>query len=182
MGRSGLDDDFVELAHRVEGGGALDQGELLPILYSMLPDQQLLNVALHWRCFAEDDAKDLLADVWCEARYPWRLGATDLVEVFRGVGFVADTPGLEPPTSPLTVYRSAGSSGRWFRLSWTTDEEKAGQFVDRPASKKTGDVFRAEIPPEDVLADLRGRGNSEVVVDPRRLRKRRLLRPPEGSV
>lgn len=67
----------------------------------------------------------------------------------------------------ITVYRGISGDGKVKKLSWTRSEEKARWFAERWNSH--GRVYRAEIRKEDVLAYFGGRGEDEIVLDPRKL-------------
>ncbi len=115
----------------------------------------------------------LLAQHWTHAGQTSAIGIPRLVALFRTAGFVTDRSGVEPPTNTLTVYRGIRASGRRRGVSWTLDRERACWFARWYSSPTSppGILCTAEIPPEHVLGIFRGRGEAEVVVDPKRLRR-----------
>lgn len=101
---------------------------------------------------------------------------------------MADYP---KPAEPLTIYRGA-TPHRARGMSWTTDPDKARWFTEyregRSSSTRPAYVYTVVAPPDAVLADVDaleggegGRGEHEIVVDPRRLPKVRRLAPTGSS-
>jgi len=116
----------------------------------------------------------LILDVWSGAEWPAQLGHRAWIEMFTAAGLVTD--GCDAPKSPLTVYRGATLS-RMRGFSWTLDFDRAQWFAARtrlfgmPAA-----VYRLACPPTLVLGVIfgepSGRGEREIIVNPRRLRGR----------
>ena len=124
----------------------------------------------------------VLASEWTNAGYPADLGAARVVTLLRHAGFVTDTEGLTPPTDRLLVYR--GADRRAARgVCWTTNPELAAWFAERGAyfGNPQTTVFTAMVAPRGVLGVFLGRGESEVVVDPRLLSRVRELTEAERS-
>lgn len=67
----------------------------------------------------------------------------------------------------ILVYRGFSEGGDVKALSWTLDVEKAKWFAKRFGKKPQ--VYSAKIQKKDVLAYFNGRGESELVLDYRRL-------------
>jgi hypothetical protein len=75
--------------------------------------------------------------------------------------------------SVVTVWRGC-EQGRERGLSWTTDRATAEGFArGKRYINKNPTLVRAEIPKRHIFAVFVGRNESEIVVDPRRLRKLR---------
>jgi len=102
----------------------------------------------------------------------------------------------------MTIFRGVTNSPRYLArgLSWTTDLEKARWFSHRldhlldPKLKGMGvkqvpqpTVWSAQISPEGILALFYDQNELEVIVNPRRLRKLRLIEqttpvwPPDAT-
>lgn len=121
---------------------------------------------------------DALIDAWSLTENPNCVGTTYLVDVFRRAGFLGGAAGdqsgppVEPPTEPITIYRGIRAGGVVRRMAWTTAPPVARFFALRKSLiyGTTGEIWRATIKPDGVLAILHGRNEAEVVVDPRRLR------------
>lgn len=122
------------------------------------------------------DLNLLLVEWWTDTEFPSLYGTGRIVALFRRAGFVSDR-GEAPPTGPLIIYRGVGEGVPTPRgVSWTLSEERAAWFARR-FTFATGDtVYAAEIMPEGVLGILHERDEAEVLVDPRRLRRLRVLR------
>lgn len=88
--------------------------------------------------------------------------------------FFAKVPRL--PTGFIVAYRGTGNAERTPGWSWTTDHAKASWFARRLRGlAEVPRVMTAQVRPEDVLFALADRGESELVIDPRRLRAVRTL-------
>ena len=119
----------------------------------MVPVGPGLRVALSlaWRLFEGDDTLE----------GPW---IPDVIECFRACGFTTDKPGVQAPKEPLKVYRGGLPNG----IAWSTEFSVAKWFADRHAGGgiEAEPIFEAIAPPEAILAQLRGREEFEVVVEP----------------
>ncbi len=126
-----------------------------------------LPLIVEWhasRLLTPDELNRVLAWHWNREDSPTRFGIQSLVSLFRFAGFVADREGTARPTGPLTIYRG-GASSTPLGLSWTTDREQALKFARR-SSRKTAVVITAVVQAEHILAILKARQESEIVVDP----------------
>jgi len=123
-----------------------------------------------------------LAAVWSRIEFPHRFGQRRWLRLFKAAGFVTDTPGTEPGTEPLTVYRGAIPTRRR-GMSWTLDPVRAAWFARRwDVLSRTGLVYAADVPPRHVLAIFHGREELEVIVNPPGLRNLREMVEREGQV
>ena len=130
----------------------------------------LMDGTLRW---CPDDLRPLVADAWTMAEFPQvSLGTEMWVRLFEVAQY-------SRPADPLTIYRGC-SPRRLRRMAWTLDEGQARWFALRflwEAGAAGRSVYRATVAPDAVLAvidDIEedgGRGEQEVVVDPRRLGK-----------
>lgn len=144
----------------------------------------------HWWIYHEHYAElaiekfgALVCDVWSGAEWPQQsIGQRDWLEIFATCGFISES-GAAAPCEPLTLWRSDWPWSKGRGMSWTRNIEKARWFASRNALfshvfydvKLPGAIFEATVPPAAVLACLDGDGSrdeSEVVVNPRRLRGR----------
>ena len=122
------------------------------------------------------DMAAIVADVWSAAEYPQsHLPVRDWCALFR----LADYP---KPDGPMTLYRGS-TPGRARGMAWTTDADMARWFASRMrgTNPRPAHVYTVNASPESVLAimdeaDPHGRGEHEVVVDPRLLPKVARLR------
>lgn len=89
------------------------------------------------------------------------------------------TDDAELPKGEITIWRGVNDPDDGRGISWTRDKDKAAWFAKRFArlngKDKTPAVFEATVFPENVLACFDGRGEQEVVVDPRGLRNLRRI-------
>lgn len=127
--------------------------------------------------------RELICDVWSAAERPTsRIGQNYWLDMWTAAGFCSEG-GASAPTAPLTLWRADMRAGRG--MSWTSNIETARWFADRESLfslHRYGldvhipcPVYEARVPPAAVLACIDGpdsRGESEVVVNPRRLRGR----------
>lgn len=134
----------------------------------------------------------LLPHAWAfNSNYTSMYAGTDtFVRLFERVGFVSDTSASQP-TEFMTIFRGTTDTPRRLArgLSWTTDLEKARWFshrFDHLLNPRLGieksirpTVWSAEIPPDGILALFYAQGETEVVVNPRRLRKLQLVEQTE---
>ena len=132
---------------------------------------ELLWSLWHLNLIPHEEFRRLLPMVWCMAEYPTSsIGTRRWLKMFKHSGFVTDCSAA-PPTSPRQLYR--GHEVAYKRgFSWTTDIEKARWFADRfrvELNRQTF-VFVATVPPHAVLAQMAGREETEVVVNPHCLR------------
>jgi len=114
-----------------------------------------------------DEMRELLADMWTDTEMPQSNQAEPL-HLFREAEFTTDDPDgwakLKDKKS-IRLYRGVDYK---FELtkdgpSWTTDRSVADFFAKR--YNADGDVFRYDAHPDEVLAWLGGRGESEAILD-----------------
>jgi hypothetical protein len=164
----------------------LGASEIRMALQRMPPDERLRQVALFLEEFEWQQAGRLLLEAYVGAERASHLGVKRLVAAFRAVGFVSDKLHNLRPLDPLEVFRGTGAKGRWYALGWTTDEDVAEWYARR--SRQPGKVFSARVRREGVLAMSGVRWEATVLVDPRHLYGRNLLRsleepgPPEQPI
>ncbi len=154
----------------------MDTGGNLPDLF-LIPRPDRLPMIAAWHRsgrISSDQLRDLLAEWWPDTELPSSYGVGFLVSLFRAAGFVTDTPGVEPPIESLTIHRGIDELGKQRGVSWTLDRERAVWFARRFSFRGPGTLLTAEIPPEHVLGIFHGRGEAEIVVDPKRLRRVRV--------
>lgn len=127
-----------------------------------------------WRSGEINDAqlRRWILMVWQAAEFPASLGHQAWLDMFNATGFVSDEMD-EPPEMPVTVYRGA-PLGRPRGFSWTWQLEQAEWFAGRlfNYSGKPVAVYQVTLPEDLLLAVLggvEGRGEREVIVNPRRL-------------
>lgn len=125
---------------------------------------------------SEKDYSMFLAEMWITVEFPnydKNISALQFVKLFKKANkkFLMTEEDLKyyddlPET--ITVYRGVGHGANVHALSWTTDIEKAKWFSQRWS--EDGAVYSAEIDKKDILAYFSTRGESEVVVDFKKLK------------
>jgi hypothetical protein len=125
------------------------------------------NLGVFERLPRADQGK-LLCDIWKMAEWPERcLGQREWIRIFWRVGFATDY-GATRPTESVQIYR--GCAPRFVRrMAWTSDIQKARWFATR-LWRTDAFVYTAMIAPEGVLAMIDGKGEREIVVNPRCLK------------
>lgn len=140
----------------------------LSVMLNLIEDQP---AAIVWPVF-------LRAWPICDAtRYQRR----DLLRLLRSLSSARDFFDADGATffdrlpDPVTIYRGC-SRPRVRGVSWTTDRDVAAGFARGHRGIRVPDsvVAQAAVPKEAVFAVFTDRNESEVLVDPRRLRKLRL--------
>lgn len=124
--------------------------------------------------------RELLPDAWTPDNPVRDLGEQRWLEQFVSAGVVVEYPAGYPKDrrvnleEPVEVYRGAPDRTKGRGMPWSADLAKAQWFADRWASRGvSAGLYRAVIPPEAVLAVFfDGRNESEVVVNPNKLRGR----------
>ena len=105
-------------------------------------------------------------DAWSDAEHPmvmieesvWRL-------LFEFAGYTENGKSAARPAGPLTLFRGSDAEHR-FGWSWTDRVETAQWFADRVIHAERGQVWRATVPPDRLLARItEGREEHEWVVD-----------------
>lgn len=137
---------------------------------------RLTYLASWWkrRKIAREELADLLEWAWVDAELPSQFGWMPLT-LFRATGFISDMDGKDSeldfllPKQECVIYRGAAAEMR-DGLSWTKSAQKAAWFAQRFSVVYGGRVWRATVTPDRILGIFLGRGEEEVVVDPRKLK------------
>jgi hypothetical protein len=118
-----------------------------------------------------EQLRELLPPAWTDTEFPHQYAGMPR-ELFRAAatqGILTDTGA--PLDDVLTVYRGCRKIDD--EISWTLDRDKAIWFAQRLANEgDTQYVQRGEISHTKVWAHFEGRGESEIVLDPKRLYNR----------
>ena len=116
----------------------------------------------------------------CDAPWPWRSIIADILRLACAKVVLADLLELDERTfydslpDVVPVWRGC-ERGRERGLSWTTDPAVASGFATgRRCFNKEPTILTAEIPKPHIFAVFTDRNESEIVLDPRRLRKLQL--------
>jgi len=123
----------------------------------------------------EEEWPSLAHDVWTQTEFPHQQKNEVLIKLFEKVPPALlmderDYAAYERLPKNITVYRGLqGKRARVEGLSWTLDLGIASWFANRFGQH--GQVFKAVIPKKDVFFFTNARGEREVVLDPRELRK-----------
>jgi hypothetical protein len=116
--------------------------------------------------------RDLLPHVWIDAEFPYQFGIGRARRLFIKAGFVTDIEGGIVLPSSFTVYR--GCLARHAKgMSWTRSAAKAAWFAGRLDIK--GNVYSTIATPDMVLGVFNGRGEQEVILDPKKIKEVTLL-------
>lgn len=110
---------------------------------------------------------ELLGDMWADAEYPSQHGKQLLLRLFKAAGYITDAETILP--DEVTIYRGQ-PIGEKPGLSWTTDIDMGAWFARRYRDEATALLLRGHVRRDKVLAYLEGRGEHEVVVNPRSIR------------
>ena len=123
------------------------------------------------------DFSKILANAWMRSENPNNdpnVSTSKLLSMFKSADpRILMTPEehkeLSTLEDPITIYRGLTSynADNVHAMSWTLDEKVATWFANRFGEH--GTVYKAQIEKAHVLALFLGRGESEVVVDPRYL-------------
>jgi hypothetical protein len=123
---------------------------------------------------SDDEVRKLAVHVWSDTEFPFQ-DRTRWMAFFRECGFCTDS--TEPLASgELVIYRGQSRINP-LGMSWTLDRARAEWFAKR-FSLTDHAVVRGVIDREHVFAYITGRSEEEVVVPPRRVRKRKWLESP----
>lgn len=119
-------------------------------LFDMLPEL--------WVQADPDDSDPACLDLWIEA--------------YAANGCKTICDGAALPDGPFTIYRGQIGFGQP-GISWTLDRRIAAKFAATGGGRATikgGVILQQSIESEKVIAYLTGRGESEIIIDPRELR------------
>lgn len=169
-----INEGFRDMKSRIEGYLRSGQAEMALILVSSPYRLQVLH---EWLVRDKVDPRSAgyrsaLCDAWMHTELPYQYNKGLVRKLFRAAGWFTDHDenfeDFPPrPEQPLTLYR--GVSERYKRertgFSWTANPERAVWFAKRWSHKGPGAVYELEVPPENMLACLIGRGEAEYIVD-----------------
>ncbi len=109
-----------------------------------------------------EQLRESLIWVWMDTEFPRQFGYVPVLRLFRRAGYLTDTD--KRLSGMLSIFR--GCTPKWRRgISWTLDAEKVGWFATRLGLK--GKVYAGTVEADKILAYFVGRGEEEVVVDPK---------------
>lgn len=124
------------------------------------------------------DLSMILADAWMQAENPnmdANVSKRELVAMFKGADKAVlmdadECKRLSELEESVTVYRGVTpyNARNVKALSWTLDKAKAKWFANRFG--QSGKVYKAEIGKQDILAFFMGRNESEIVLNPYKLK------------
>lgn len=114
-----------------------------------------------------EQLKKILPDVWLDTEHPHQFGYPSIVKLFKETGFLTDIPGLREPVE-CEVFRGCLSAHKR-GISWTLDKSRAEWFAKR-LNRGKGRVYRTIVNPKAQLAAFNGRGEQEILVNPRALK------------
>lgn len=124
------------------------------------------------------DMSELLADAWIRSENPnmdANVTKSELAAMFKQADKAAlmtdeERKRLSEMDDTITIYRGVTpyNAKNVRALSWTTDIKKAEWFANRYG--QCGTVYKAQISKAKVLAYFMGRGESEIIVNPKELK------------
>ena len=124
---------------------------------------------------SETEYNDLLKWIWTTTEFPNQINLFELVKFFKKskqkkLMTKSELKILESLDEEIIIYRGMqGSKSKIRGLSWTTDLKKAKWFANRYSFK--GKVYSAKIKKEAIFMYCENMGESEVVVNPFRLKE-----------
>lgn len=152
--------------------------EVRDLLMLLQPQYGVLFLKLGAQCMSASDLGKALSIAWTRQENPnddVNVQREEIVPLFEGASkkTLMDTEErrtYDELPDVVDVYRGVTSfnDGDIKALSWTLDKGTAEWFSTR--FSENGDVYRATIAKEHVLAVFLGRDEKEVVVDPRYLK------------
>jgi len=126
---------------------------------------------------SQKDYSELLADAWVRSENPnldENFTKTELLEMFMDADPQVLMDGEEQKQlaelhDVVTVYRGVTpyNAKNIKALSWTLEQKTAEWFAHRFG--EDGTIYEAQIPKQHIYAFFNGRGESEVIVDPKYL-------------
>lgn len=161
-------------------GEQIDKSKSVYQIFMLVNKPYYLTFIKYAACFlSEKDLGQILSDAWIMSEFPnadRNVGTRELLTLFRSVSpeYLMDRRDWQKYQSledTVTVYRGVASAdkGNIKALSWTLDRNTAEWFAHRFG--KDGTVYTAQIKRDDIYAYFSGRKESEVIVDPDRLKK-----------
>ena len=139
---------------------------------------------------SKEDFSKILGDAWVRSENPNddpNFTKRDLIAMFKRADKQAlmaeeDYKRWQDLEKSITVYRGVTphNEKNIRALSWTLDAEKAEWFAMRFG--ENGKVYQAEIDKKDVYAYFGGRGESEVIVEPKGLQNITLVEEIEQTI
>lgn len=147
-------------------------------IYHLVEKQYLLGFFKYAAPFlSQEDYAGILADAWIRCEEPNHdpnLSQNKLLAMFRRADPMflmndQERMDLEELPDPVTVYRGVRSNrGSGVRaLSWTLEPQTAQWFANRYG--RQGQVYEAKISKQHIYALFHGRGESEIILNPKHL-------------
>lgn len=163
---------------RKQIGEQIDQAENAVQIYAMITKSYAFGFLKYAKEYLSDkDLGTITADAWINTESPGNdpnFGQKGLCKLFRSIepSLLMDNEEYESFLAledPVTIYRGVTSKNAQNinGMSWTLDRKTAEWFSQRFGDE--GCVYEAQIPKQYVYALFNGRGESEVVVNPRHL-------------
>lgn len=182
-------DDRQEILREYEEQGDLQQAVMThekPFRMQVLTEyEHQMSDAVFWKTFG--DAWTSSENLWQDMRLIGRMLSSPrpnreqmmTLEERRALKRMPDT---------LTIYRGYSGKGTWKSWSWTLDGEKGEWFARRPPSPLADSpadptLVEATANKSDVIAYMTDRGESEIIVDPKKVKivSTKVLKPQKTS-
>ncbi len=161
-------------------GAKIDSAKEVVSVYLMLNKTYgLAFLKYAKRDLSGKDLSELLADAWIRSESPnmdANVTKGELVAMFEQADKVAlmteqERKLLSEFNDTVTIYRGVTSynAKNIKALSWTIDKKKAEWFAHRFG--ENGTVYKSQISKDKILAYFIGRGESEIIVNPKDLKQ-----------
>ena len=149
--------------------------KLLSIMIMMSSPYRLEFLNMIQNDITQKELSEQLSWMWTDTEFPNQYPQKMLIKLFRKTDkkLLMNKEEIEAYNAladEITIYRGLQTSrAKRLGLSWTLSKEKAQWFANR--WKKKCKVYSASIKKEDAFAYFKGRGEEEIVVDPRKLKE-----------
>ncbi|MFM8497431.1 MAG: hypothetical protein ACKOEM_18205, partial [Planctomycetia bacterium] len=182
-------DDRQEILRGHEEQGDLQQAVMThekPFRMQVLTEyEHRMSDTVFWRTFG--DAWMSSENLWQDMRLIGRMLSSPRPNREQMMT-LEERQALKRMPDTLTIYRGYSGEGTWRGWSWTIDREKGEWFARRPPSPLDDaptdpTLVEATANKSDVIAYLTDRCESEIIVDPRKVKivSTRVLKPKKTS-
>jgi hypothetical protein len=182
-------DDRQEILRGYEEQGDFQQAVMThekPFRMQVLTEyEHRMSDAVFWKTFA--DAWTDSENLWQDAEMIDRMLSSPRPHREETMT-LEERRALETMPDTLTIYRGFSGKGTLRGWSWTTDREKGEWFARRPTGPQQPaptdpTLVEATVRKSDVIAYFAGRNESEIVVDPRKVKivSTTVLKPKKKS-
>lgn len=125
--------------------------------------------------FSERDFSEILSECWVDVEFPNQENQSILLTLFTQANSLYMMTPEEQDTfsklpSTLEIFRGLqNSKAKVKAFSWTLSKTKAKWFANRWG--KDGEIYQANIDKKDIFLYTNQRGEQEIVINPKKLKK-----------